>query len=169
MRFFCLFSRLRALPKNTRQMPSAYALQHFPPSFFQKKFQKPRSRCRSSTHLTPRFRTDIFLSPAQRRFAARRQTDFRARLQFPQSSDALPRAPYPACSACRRPARYRTHGTLLACSRPRPATQRQGNTSVSLPAAATARQCQGNDMCRLKYRTAHLHRCANRDTKALPY
>ena len=92
MRFFCLFSRLRALPKNTRRKPSAYALRHFPPSFFQKKFQKPRSRCRSSTHLTPRFRTDIFLSPAQRRFAARRQTDFRARLQFPQSSDGLPRA-----------------------------------------------------------------------------
>ena len=30
MRFFCFFSRLRALPKNTRRMPAAYALRRWP-------------------------------------------------------------------------------------------------------------------------------------------
>ena len=72
-------------------------------------------------------------------------------------------APRAMCSSrSTRPARKRTATRSPACSRPRPASQRQGNTSVSLPAAATAHQCQGSDMCRLKCRTAHLHRCANR-------
>lgn len=142
MRFFCLFSRLRALPKNTRRMPSAYALRHFPPSFFQKKFQKPRSRCRSSTHLTPVF-AQIFFYFLYNGDLQRVVKPISERVCNFLNRAMLYRAHHTRRVAhAGRPARYRTHGTLPACSHPRPASQRQGNTSVSLPAAATAHQCK---------------------------